>query len=204
MATNSITLCGKLEKDVKFSHSCMNKDFYEGHLIVDRYSGNADILPILLESPLTQNGDELVAGTTLSIVGKIRTTNKIVGDRSKMVLSVLCKEVSVIEDSDVYTCTNEAEILGYICKPIVSRETPKGKIIADVLVAVNRLQNKTDYIYCIAWGSVATKLEGLEIGTRLHISGRLQSREYVKVLPEGNEIRVAYELSISSALVMEA
>ena len=87
---------------------------------------------------------------------------------------------------------------GYICKSPVYRVTPKGREIADVLIAVNRAYGKSDYIPCIAWGRNARFAGGLEVGEHIQIQGRFQSREYTKKLDDGTEeIRTAYEISVS-------
>ena len=93
---------------------------------------------------------------------------------------------------------NSIVLSGYICKPPVYRTTPFNREIADVLLAVNRAYNKSDYIPCIAWGRNARYASGFAVGTRLLIWGRVQSREYTKKLNDAEcEKRVAYEVSVS-------
>ena len=97
-----------------------------------------------------------------------------------------------------YTKTNQIFLDGYICKAPVYRETPLGREIVDLLLAVNRPYGKSDYIPCIAWGRNARFASGFEVGTRVRVWGRVQSREYTKKLSETEcEKRVAYEVSIS-------
>ena len=48
--------------------------------------------------------------------------------------------------------TNQIMLDGYICKAPTYRVTPFGREIADILIAVNRSYNKSDYIPAIAWG----------------------------------------------------
>ena len=91
------------------------------------------------------------------------------------------------------------ELTGAICKEPVYRRTPLGREICDVMLAVNRLYHRTDYLPCILWGRTAQELSQLPIGARIHLNGRLQSRDYIKVLPDGNEKRTAYEVSVTTA-----
>jgi single-stranded DNA-binding protein len=93
---------------------------------------------------------------------------------------------------------NSIVLCGYICKPPVYRTTPFNREICDILIAVNRSYNKSDYIPCIAWGRNARFAKNLEVGEKIAISGRIQSREYQKKFSE-EDIRVmtAYEVSIS-------
>ena len=87
---------------------------------------------------------------------------------------------------------------GYICKEPVYRKTPLGREIADLLLAVNRPYGKSDYIPCICWGRNARYASGFQVGIRVRIWGRVQSREYTKRLSDTEcEKRVAYEVSVS-------
>ena len=67
-----------------------------------------------------------------------------------------------------------------------------------MLLAVNRAYNKSDYIPAIAWGRNAKYAGEFAVGDKVAVSGRIQSRTYQKVLPDGStEERVAYEVSVS-------
>ena len=100
--------------------------------------------------------------------------------------------------------TNEVVLVGYICKKPIYRQTPFGREIADILLAVNRAYNKSDYIPTIAWGRNARFCQNLEVGTKVKLVGRVQSRMYEKKYEDGTvENRVAYEVSIGSLEVVE-
>ena len=95
--------------------------------------------------------------------------------------------------------SNEVVLTGYICKKPIYRKTPFGREISDLLLAVNRAYNKSDYIPCIAWGRNARFCENMEVGTEVKIMGRVQSRMYEKKHEDGTiEPRVAYEVSVGS------
>ena len=100
--------------------------------------------------------------------------------------------------------TNEVVLIGFICKKPIYRQTPFGREIADILLAVNRAYNKSDYIPCIAWGRNARFSQNLEVGTKVKVVGRVQSREYEKKYEDGtSEVKVAYEVSIGSLEIVE-
>ena len=102
------------------------------------------------------------------------------------------------------TITNEVVLVGYICKKPIYRQTPFGREIADILLAVNRAYNKSDYIPCIAWGRNARLSQNLEVGSQIKLVGRVQSRTYEKKHEDGTvEERIAYEVSVGSLEVME-
>ena len=102
------------------------------------------------------------------------------------------------------TITNEVVLVGYICKKPIYRQTPFGREIADILLAVNRAYNKSDYIPSIAWGRNARFCQNLEVGTEVKIVGRIQSRNYEKKYEDGTVVKkVAYEVSVGSLEIVK-
>ena len=93
---------------------------------------------------------------------------------------------------------NQIILNGYICKEPVYRVTPFEREITDILLAVNRPHNKSDYIPCIAWGRNAKFASKLKVGSNVQIYGRVQSRDYQKKLSETQIVeRTAYEVSVT-------
>ena len=122
----------------------------------------------------------------------------------EMTTEELLKEIEENEMVKKDMITNEVVLIGYICKKPIYRQTPFGREIADVLLAVNRAYNKSDYIPCIAWGRNARFCQNMEVGTEVKIVGRVQSRKYEKKFEDGtSETRVAYEVSISSMEIID-
>ena len=122
-----------------------------------------------------------------------------------MVLTVFAKEVKFIENQEEELqvskdfISNEVTLNGYICKKPIYRQTPFGREISDILLAVNRAYNKSDYIPCIAWGRNARFCENMQVGTEVKIVGRVQSRTYEKKYEDGtSQTKIAYEVSVSS------
>ncbi len=138
---------------------------------------------------------ELVEGGAVRVIGQIRTYNEIIEGKNRLNIVVFAREFALLEEDEVYE--NKVYLEGYLCKPPIRRVSPLGREICDLMLAVNRMYNKSDYIPCIAWGRNAVYAGGLCVGTKIRISGRIQSREYRKRMEDGNLItRVAYEVSI--------
>lgn len=191
---NKVYLTGEIVTEARFSHEVYGENFYEFDVLVKRLSGQSDILPITISERLIEDGS-LKPGQTLSAIGQFRSYNKLVDGKSKLMLTVFVRElVSEVIGKN----PNNVVLSGYICKPPVYRTTPFNREIADILVAVNRAYNKSDYIPCIAWGRNARFVKNLGVGEKIAVSGRIQSREYQKKLSE-TEVKVmtAYEVSIS-------
>lgn len=198
---NKVFIAGEIISDASFSHEIYGEGFYEFFVRVMRLSGQADVLPVTLSERLIQDG-MLEKGKSICALGQFRSYNKIENGRSRLMLTVFVRELlPQLPDKN----PNSILLSGYICKPPVYRTTPFNREIADVLVAVNRAYNKSDYIPCIAWGRNARFVKNLAVGDKIAISGRIQSREYQKKLSE-TEIRTmtAYEVSVSKLAAFDS
>ncbi|MEG2646180.1 MAG: single-stranded DNA-binding protein [Clostridia bacterium] len=194
--SNVVEIGGKIVSEPEFSHELFDEKFYKIYIETKRLSGYYDKLPVIISERLLDI-DELKQKEFLHIEGQLRSYNQQIDGRSKLVLSIFCKDVKKVEDETV-DILNECDFIGYICKQPIYRKTPLGREIADVLIAVNRTYKKSDYIPCILWGRNAKFCEKLNVGTMVKINGRLQSRNYEKKLPDGTVLpKVAYEVSVS-------
>lgn len=218
LENNYLTLVGKVTGEKEFSHEIYGEKFYRFSLSIARLSGNADIIPITISERLITD-ETLTEGKKLLIKGQFRSYNSFENERNKLILTVFAKDVQELpeneeqevevegEDGEIAKkeeMTNEVVLIGFVCKKPIYRQTPFGREIADLLLAVNRAYNKSDYIPTIAWGRNARFCQNLEVGTKVKIVGRVQSRMYEKKHEDGTiENRVAYEVSVGSLEVVE-
>ena len=197
---NKVFISGEIVSEAEFSHEVYGEGFYEMNVLVKRLSGQGDILPVTISERLISDM-ELKVGVNINAFGQFRSYNKLVDGKSKLMLTVFVREL--IEDCE---CKNPNSIVlsGYVCKPPIYRTTPFNREIADILIAVNRSYNKSDYIPCIAWGRNARFAKNLAVGEKIAISGRIQSREYQKRVAD-DDVRTltAYEVSISKLSAYE-
>jgi len=191
---NQVTLCGTLVSPPVLSHENHGKRFFTFPLEVERLSGTTDTLPIIVPESVTENCDPF-EGEHLLVTGQIRSFNRRSEQGRKLVISVYAETLSTCSGVP----TNEVTLQGIICKEPVFRRTPLGREICDIMLAVNRLYNRTDYLPCIVWGRTAEELSVLPVGSTIRLTGRLQSRTYIKQLDTGREQRVAYEISALTA-----
>jgi len=202
MTNNRVYLHGTITTNPVYSHDVYGEGFFEMKLAVERLSGLSDVLPITISERLIE-AHTIKLGSTLAVNGQFRSYNKMIDGKSKLMLTVFVRDVLAMDELDggvgaIKKSTNVINLVGYICKPPIFRVTPFDREIADLLLAVNRAYNKSDYIPCIAWGRNARFVERLSVGARVEIEGRIQSREYQKKLSETElETKVAYEISIS-------
>ena len=190
---NKVYLYGEIVSEAQFSHEVYGEGFYEFKVRVMRLSGQADILPVTVSERIMT--EDMKIGSYICALGQFRSYNKLEGGRSRLMLTVFVRELL---DSQPGKNPNSVVLSGYICKPPVYRTTPFNREIADLLVAVNRSYNKSDYIPAIAWGRNARFVRNLSVGDKIALSGRIQSREYQKKQPDESFLTMtAYEVSIS-------
>ncbi len=197
---NHLVLVGKIVSEKNYSHEIYGEKFYVFNLEVVRLSSTVDIIPITVSERLL-TGLDIEIGKKVSVEGQFRSYNNYENERNRLVLTVFAKEIKEVEENEEEKdeITNEVTLIGYVCKKPIYRQTPFGREIADVLLAVNRAYNKSDYIPSIAWGRNARFCQNIEVGTEVKITGRVQSRTYEKKFEDGSsETRVAYEVSIAS------
>ena len=193
--TNQIRLCGTMESAPSFSHENHGRQFFSFLLGVERLSGTVDRLRVLADLALL-NATDCAWGERILITGQVRSYNQVDETGRHLVISVYAEtmELTDEEPDDVVTLS------GTLCRDPVYRRTPLGREICDGMLAVNRSYRRTDYLPCIFWGPTARRIAALTTGARITLTGRLQSRAYTKLLPDGSaEQRTAYEISAVSA-----
>lgn len=196
---NRVILRGSLAGLPAFSHENHARRFYRFFLEAERLSGTADVLPVIAAEDVLNTMD-LSGGGRIEVRGQLRSFNSRAPSGRKLILSVYAAELETSDEGP----ENLVELTGALCKPPVYRRTPLGREICDVMLAVSRPYHRTDYLPCILWGRTAQAAAQLPPGAQLALTGRLQSREYVKLLPGGSETRVAYEVSAAAAEAVSA
>ena len=195
---NRMVAAGRLESAPMLSHEVMHEPFYAGTLLVKRLSGAVDKIPVTIPGKLLPpEGDP--AGKLMLFQGQVRSYNKVVDGAGRLMVTLFVQ--SMCETSENETL-NKVSLTGALCKPPIYRSTPFGREICDLMLAVNRAFGKSDYIPCIAWGRNAQYASRFQVGDRVRIGGRLQSREYQKLMENGEYmVRNAFEVS---AFTLEA
>lgn len=192
--TNKAVLQGVVLNEMVFSHKSYGESFYSFEVGIERKSGYIDQIKIVISERLIWD-ISINSGMRVKIEGQIRTYNEETEGKSRLNIVVFARGIN--EEFEDENDENYIYLEGFLCKPPIRRTSPLGRELCDIMLAVNRMYNKSDYIPCIAWGRNATYAGGLEVGTKLSIIGRIQSREYKKRDIDGNILsRTAYEVSI--------
>lgn len=193
---NKVSVIGEVISGFTFNHETFGERFYMVDIAVKRMSGEDDIIPLMFSERLI-DVHQNYEGCTIEAIGQFRSYNRHDGVKNRLVLSIFVREINFLEEFTDYTKTNQILLDGYICKVPVYRKTHFGREITELLLAVNRPYEKTDYIPCITWGRNARYASSFEVGTRIRVWGRIQSREYTKKINDVEcEKRVAYEVSV--------
>lgn len=187
---NRARLCGTVMTDPAVSHANHGEEFCRFFLSVQRLSGQADLLPVVVSRrTLTENPVQV--GDTVTVQGQLRSFNNKSGVGARLVIDLFARSVTAGGEY-----CNHIELSGTVCKAPTLRRTPLGREICDVILAVNRRYGRADYLPCISWGAIARETAALTVGSPMALVGRLQSRTYSKALEGGCEERIAYEVSV--------
>ena len=192
---NRVRLCGRAAGEPALSHINHGEHFYRFPLSVERLSGQEDLLPVILPRRLLEE-HPVHTGDTLTLTGQLRSFNNRSGQGPRLVISVFVRELTPGGAAPF----NQIQLSGVLCKAPSLRRTPLGREICDLILAVNRRYGRADYLPCIAWGKVAAKIAEMQVGDRLTLEGRVQSRTYIKQTDAGSEERTAYEVSVMQLL----
>ena len=186
---NNVAMAAGVVATEPKKYDCCGEMFYAFDLSVMRTSGAIDLIPVNMPVVLC---DELNFGDRISLVGQVRTYNRVVDGKSRLFVVFFA-----LETADYTDYINEIELTGFFCKPPVRRTTPLGRDICDAQIAVNRDRQKSDYIPLIIWGRTARLISRLDVGAHVNVKGRLQSRVYQKQTEQGVIEKTAYEVSVS-------
>ena len=197
---NKIRLCGTAQSAPVFSHENYGQRFFRFSLCVERLSGTCDSIPVLLPETLCAFVHD---GAMLCIEGEVRSYNEREAVHHRLKIHVWALSICPWQGE----WTNSVTLRGTLCRQPTYRRTPFGREIADMMLRVARayhspLPGRSDYLPCIAWGSAARFCAELPEGTAVELSGRLQSRPYIKVIDGVPGERTAYEISVSSVCLL--
>ncbi len=192
-ANNYVRLCGTMAAAPAFSHSSRGLDFYHFPLTVERLSGNTDTLSILVRKEQLA-ALEPAGQDKLCVTGEVRSFNSRRATGARLVITVFARELAFCEEED----SNLVRLRGTLCKPPNLRSTPLGREICDLMLAVNRHYGRSDYLPCICWGLTARDAARWDVGARVELEGRLQSRDYIKLTETGPIQRTAFEISATA------
>ena len=203
MDNNQVTIVGTVDSEFTYSHEVFGEGCYMLEVVVSRLSHMEDRIPLMVSERLV-DVKESCMGKIVEVHGQFRSYNKHEEGRNRLILSVFVREFSFVGEEGTLTRPNSIYLDGYICKPPVYRMTPLGREIADLLMAVNRPYGKSDYLPCICWGRNARFAGKFEVGTHIHLWGRIQSRTDQKRLEDDVvEKRTAYEISVNKIECVE-
>ena len=201
---NMVTISGRISTELKYSHEIYGEGFYHFLLEVRRLSDSHDQISVTISERLIGQR-KLNIGQIVELEGQFRSYNSFGETGNKLLLTVFVREINFLEDEGSIRNPNKIFLNGFICKKPIYRSTPFGREITDLLIAVNRAYNKSDYIPCISWGRNARFCADLNIGDNIKVWGRVQSRNYQKKSQDGSVVnRVAYEVSLSKLEIAEA
>ena len=188
--TNIVNLKGTIENNLQFSHEIFGEKFYTTKIKINRLSESYDVLPITISERLLEEVD-LNENKLVKVTGQLRSYNKNIDNKNRLVLTIFVRDIKQEEEDN--KDPNSIFLDGYVCKEPIYRKTPLGREITDLLVAINRPYNKSDYIPSIVWGRNAKFAKSLKVGDRIQIWGRVESmKRNVKMENQLRRLRMKF------------
>lgn len=158
MEENNVKITGKIVEEPTYLLTARGgRKIYTSVIEIMRTSGVLDVIPIQVPEELAGEIWDHVGGR-ITLFGEYRSYNEKDGERNHLKLYVFVKGISEAGEAD----QNRIDLIGYICKQPLYRETPLGKEITDILIAVNRKHRKSDYLPAICWYSNAGWQQGFQ------------------------------------------
>ena len=197
ISNNQAQVTGVITDEFTFNHEIYAEKFYTFTLRIPRLSGTDDSVRVMVSERLL-SGEDFKIGDRVDIEGQFRSYNSYEQTcENRLVLTIFAKDIRHTTEDNNHN-PNSLYLNGYICKAPIYRTTPFGREITDLLIAVNRSYNKSDYIPVIAWGRNARYAKTLNVGDNVRVWGRIQSRNYQKRISEDEVIsKTAYEVSVN-------
>ena len=191
-----IRLYGNATGSLIFSHESMGELYYTFELETKRISGVSDIANIVVKEEFASESGlfSLREGDDIGIMGNLRSYNNKSGEGAKLVITVYAKKIYSAGESENLTL-----LTGIVCREPILRTTPLGRDICDMILAVSRRCGKSDYLPCVLWGSMAKMFSTARVGEEIRVSGRLQSRSYIKRTETDEVEKTAFEVSVFDA-----
>ena len=199
---NKIQLSGVIN-NITYSHTIGTTDYDKAEIIVPKYNGE-DVLQLRFKhySNTYENGEQI------ALVGNIRSYSEKLENKNKVHLYVFTYFDKPENDSEEEVVWNNFEVDGRICKIDNIRTSAKGKqnihfILANNIISKNTHQKLNTYIPMVAFGDTAVEIAKLHVSDKIQVTGKLNSREYIKKLDDGTiETRMAYEGIVSSFVTL--
>lgn len=194
--TNKTKIEGEIMSDFQFSHEVYGEAFYLIEVAVNRLSNRRDIIPVMVSEHMVDTKQSYI-GQYIRAVGQFRSYRLKEENRKRLILFIFIQKLEFLDKVSDGKSNNDIFLDGYICKTPIYRMTPFKREITELLLTVKRSYGKSDYIPCICWGSQARMASVFKVGEHVCFKGRIQSREYVKIIaPDESEYHIAYEVSV--------
>lgn len=200
VSRNAVELRGALAGAPRFSHMSRGERFFVFPVETRRLSGAADVINVVAREGLLA-GLEIEEAERVCVSGELRSFNNRRFEGPRLVITVFARSLALAEGGEDI---NSISLRGTLCKAPVLRVTPMGRDICDLMLAVNRRCGRSDYLPCICWGLRAKEAAHWAVGDEIELTGRIQSRQYIKLIDGEPVEKTAYEVSAAEARLLGA
>jgi hypothetical protein len=151
-----------------------------------------DYIPVIVSEKVLNNMPPVPVNTRIEVEGSFRS-HKIIYETERFSKYFILAEIFRITDKQEDENYYEAE--GFICRLPYCKIKASGKRVCESMIAVNRLR-KTYYLPIVTWERNAAFLGTLVVGSKVSIVGRIQSRDYTRLVNGTSMTCTAYEVAV--------
>lgn len=181
---NSVFLRGYQEGETVYSHTVVTgESFYKITLAIPRLSGIMDHVMVMVRER-TLKEQEFYKGILMDITGMMRSYNRIQenGAGTRLEVYVLANRVETYPHESLapeISSNNIISICGEIEKMEPFLRDANGEELLNVMLVIHRQKNANIKLPCVAWNRIGNYiLRSCNIGEKVFLNGRLQSRVY--------------------------
>ena len=164
----------------------------------NRFSKGEDTLKVYFQRDMS--GLHLLKkGVKLKLTGEIcvHSMNDENTRKNHTITFVICESFTLCTGMDRNEPdVDEVRLEGIICKKPTFRITAANLALATIILRVSCMEN-ISYVPCIFWQKNANQIADIPAGTTIEITGRLQSRNYIKRVDKKELTKTTYEVSVS-------
>lgn len=194
---NEVLLRGWIDEPVKLDHQNESAAIYITRIRIERKPGVEDRIPIYIkENKLVFLGARPRVGDFMEIQGYFHSKDVYFDDQKRRMETFVYADKISFSTTDLPS-VNEVHLSGVILKCRQHRVARNGQHLIDFLIKVRRKSHKFSRIPCIVWGAYkVVKIEDAGVGAQIELSGRIESREYIKCGDDKETSRMLYEISV--------
>ena len=171
---NKVYICGRITKTFEFDHELNGYKLFSANVTFKRNAKAEDSVTVIANEDVKKC---LKKDSHVKIIGHLRTSTLDGDDKKHIRIYVYATE---IYETDEFSKEESLVFFeGYLHKPPYFKMINQNQVtIAKAFFIVERKWGKGDYIPCLFLNKYSEKAKNFNVGDRIRLYGRIQSRKH--------------------------